>query len=84
MVEAILLNLVNLIFFFVFPVDDRKGHFEIDSQSGEIKVTARFDKSHHMNYTIRVVATDNGAAPVEQTALVHIQVTLQGSRQISK
>ncbi|MCI4394856.1 hypothetical protein PGIGA_G00173570 [Pangasianodon gigas] len=54
--------------------DDGKGHFEIDSQSGEIKVTARFDQNHQMNYTIGVVAIDNGAAPVEQIALVHIQV----------
>lgn len=66
------------------PVADQKGHFEIDSQSGEVKVTARFVQNHHINYTIRVVATDNGAAPIEQTALVHIQVTLQGSHQISK
>ncbi|KAK3507009.1 hypothetical protein QTP70_000327 [Hemibagrus guttatus] len=54
--------------------DDEKGHFEIDSQSGEIKVTARFDRNHQTSYTIGVVATDNGAAPIEQMALVNIQV----------
>lgn len=66
--------------FFVqaFPVDDGKAHFEIDSQSGEIEVSARFDHNHQTNYTIEVVATDNGATPVEQTALVHVQVTRQG------
>ncbi|XP_060720172.1 protocadherin-23 isoform X1 [Tachysurus vachellii] len=54
--------------------DDVIGRFEIDSQSGEIKITTRFDRNHRRRYTIRVVATDNGAAPVEQTAIVHVQV----------
>ncbi|KAG7314164.1 hypothetical protein KOW79_022660 [Hemibagrus wyckioides] len=59
---------------FSLRADDGKGHFEIDSQSGEIKVTGRFDRNHQTSYTIGVVATDNSAAPIEQTALVHIKV----------
>lgn len=69
----------NPVLSWFFPVDDGKGHFEIDAQSGEIQVTTKFDQDHQSNYTVRVVATDNGASPVEQTALVHIQVKLQAS-----
>lgn len=82
MVEAVFP--VNLaLFCFLFPIDDVKDHFEIDSQSGEIKVTAGFDQHRQTNYAIGVVATDNGAAPVEQTALVNIQVTLQGHQYLN-
>ncbi|ROL53145.1 Protocadherin-16 [Anabarilius grahami] len=54
--------------------DNHLGHFSIDSRSGDVKVTSRFSSNPQMRYTLRVVATDNGLFPLEETAVVHIQV----------
>ncbi|XP_072526719.1 protocadherin-23 [Salminus brasiliensis] len=50
------------------------SHFKIDPQSGDIKVTAGFIPNPYTNYTLTVVAKDNGPKPLEQSAVVHIQV----------
>ncbi|XP_067261327.1 protocadherin-23 isoform X2 [Chanodichthys erythropterus] len=54
--------------------DNQLGHFSIDSHNGDVKVTSRFSSNPQMRYTLRVVATDNGLFPLEETAVVHIQV----------
>ncbi|XP_066518474.1 protocadherin-23 [Hoplias malabaricus] len=54
--------------------DGDKGHFLIDPKSGDIRVTAGFTSNPSTNYTLMVVARDNGPSPKEQRALVHIQV----------
>ncbi|KAL7855856.1 hypothetical protein AOLI_G00194600 [Acnodon oligacanthus] len=54
--------------------DGEKGHFEIDHQSGNIRVTTGFLLDPRTNYTLTVVAKDNGPTPLQQRALVHIQV----------
>nr|XP_021332170.1 protocadherin-23 isoform X1 [Danio rerio] len=54
--------------------DNQLGHFSIDSLSGDVKVTSQFSSNPQMRYTLRVVATDNGLFPLEETAVVHIQV----------
>ncbi|KAI4901849.1 hypothetical protein NFI96_034596 [Prochilodus magdalenae] len=54
--------------------DVGKGHFEIDRQSGDIRVAAGFLSDPLTNYTLTVVAKDNGPTPLQQRALVHIQV----------
>ncbi|XP_039549970.1 protocadherin-23 [Pimephales promelas] len=54
--------------------DNQLGHFSIDSHNGDVKVTSRFSSNPQMRYTLRVIATDNGLFPLEETAVVHIQV----------
>ncbi|KAA0722319.1 Protocadherin-23 Cadherin-27 [Triplophysa tibetana] len=54
--------------------DDHMGHFSSDSRSGDITVTERFSSNPQMHYTLKVVAIDSGSVPLEETAVVHIQV----------
>lgn len=54
--------------------DEEQGHFEIDSQSGDIRSTEEFTQNAKAQYTLTVVATDNGAVPLEETAVIHLQV----------
>ncbi|RXN06608.1 protocadherin-23 [Labeo rohita] len=54
--------------------DNRLGHFSIDSHNGDVRVTSRFSSNLQKCYTLRVVATDSGVFPLEETAVVHIQV----------
>ncbi|XP_051560919.1 protocadherin-23 [Myxocyprinus asiaticus] len=54
--------------------DNQLGHFSIDSRNGDIKVTAQFSTNPQTRYTLRVVAKDNGPFPLEEIAVVHIQV----------
>ncbi|KAJ8399247.1 hypothetical protein AAFF_G00412850 [Aldrovandia affinis] len=53
---------------------DGLGHFEIDSQSGEIRTTGLFPQQPRAHYSLTVIARDNGTAPLEETAVVHLQV----------
>ncbi|XP_022522918.2 protocadherin-23 [Astyanax mexicanus] len=57
-----------------FSLISGNGHFDIDGESGDIRVTAGFLFNPYTNYTLTVVARDSGPVPLEQTALVHIQV----------
>lgn len=66
-------------FFFYILLDNQLGHFSIDSHNGDVTVTSRFSSNPQMRYTLRVVATDNGLFPLEETAVVHIQVSEAGS-----
>lgn len=52
------------------------GHFSIDSRSGDVKVTEQFSLNPQISYTLKVVAIDSGSVPLEETAVVHIQVIL--------
>ncbi|KAG7458772.1 hypothetical protein MATL_G00224240 [Megalops atlanticus] len=54
--------------------EDEKGHFKIDSKTGEICTTSYFSLQPASQYTLTVIATDNGRAPLEETAVVHLQV----------
>uniref|UniRef100_A0A3Q3LUN9 Protocadherin-16 n=1 Tax=Mastacembelus armatus TaxID=205130 RepID=A0A3Q3LUN9_9TELE len=49
------------------------GHFEIDSQSGDIRTTELFTQNIKPYYTLKVTAKDGGAAPQENTAVIHAQ-----------
>ncbi|KAJ8335644.1 hypothetical protein SKAU_G00389860 [Synaphobranchus kaupii] len=53
---------------------DVLGLFEIDSQSGEIRTTGDFSQQPRTQYTLTVIAMDNGTAPLENTAVVLLQV----------
>ncbi|XP_076001821.1 protocadherin-23 [Genypterus blacodes] len=59
---------------FSLDSDDGRGHFEIDSKSGDIRTTALFPQSIRPHYTLRVTARDSGDTPLQNTATVHVQV----------
>lgn len=54
--------------------DEGFGHFEIDSESGDIRTTELFTQGAASYYTLRVTAKDGGATPLEDTAVIHVQV----------
>ncbi|KAL2098180.1 hypothetical protein ACEWY4_007387 [Coilia grayii] len=50
------------------------GHFEIDRHSGDIRTTTQFSLSPQPHYTLTVVAKDNGPSPLEEKAIIHLQI----------
>uniref|UniRef100_A0A672NR65 Protocadherin-16 n=1 Tax=Sinocyclocheilus grahami TaxID=75366 RepID=A0A672NR65_SINGR len=54
---------------------NRLGHFSIDNRNGDVRVTSRFSSNPQKRYSLRVVATDDGLFPLEENAVVHIQVS---------
>ncbi|TRY68197.1 hypothetical protein DNTS_025755 [Danionella cerebrum] len=63
-----------------FLKDNQLGHFTIDSCSGDVKVTSEFSSNPQIHYTLRVVATDHGLFPLEEIAVLHIQVYLSSDQ----
>lgn len=62
------------VYIIVFVFADDLGHFEVDIRSGDIRTTSRFSQKPQTNYTLTVVVTDNGPAPLQETAVIHLQV----------
>ncbi|XP_042340233.1 protocadherin-23 [Plectropomus leopardus] len=54
--------------------EERFGHFEIDSESGEIRTTELFTQNAASYYALRITAKDSGATPLENTAVIHVQI----------
>ncbi|XP_059190480.1 protocadherin-23 [Centropristis striata] len=54
--------------------DEMFAHFEIDRDSGDVRTTDLFSQSAELYYTLRVTARDGGAAPLQDTAVIHLQV----------
>lgn len=54
----------------------RLRHFEIDGKSGDIRTTSLFKQSAEAAYSLQVTARDGGSPPLEDTALIHVQVHL--------
>ncbi|XP_061685390.1 protocadherin-23 [Syngnathoides biaculeatus] len=52
----------------------RLRHFEIDGKSGDIRTTSLFKRNAETTYILKVTARDGGSPPLENTALVHLQV----------
>ncbi|XP_019718122.1 protocadherin-16 [Hippocampus comes] len=52
----------------------RLRHFEIDGKSGDIRTTSLFKQSAEVAYILQVTARDGGSPPLEDTALIHVQV----------
>ncbi|XP_061626478.1 protocadherin-23 isoform X1 [Phyllopteryx taeniolatus] len=52
----------------------RLRHFEIDGKSADIRTTSLFKRSVETIYILKVTARDGGSPPLENTALVHVQV----------
>ncbi|XP_045904089.1 protocadherin-23 isoform X2 [Micropterus dolomieu] len=54
--------------------DESLGHFEIDSNSGDIRTTELFTQNPKPYYTLKISAKDNGATHLEDTAVIRVQV----------
>lgn len=54
--------------------DGANPHFEIDGETGDIRTTEHFAQNSRPVYTLNVRATDGGAPPLEDSAVVHVQV----------
>ncbi|CAJ1052587.1 protocadherin-23 [Xyrichtys novacula] len=54
--------------------DKGAGHFEIDSESGDIRTSEVFTQLAETHYTLKVTARDGGVPALENTALIHVQV----------
>ncbi|XP_047434431.1 protocadherin-23 [Mugil cephalus] len=54
--------------------DGDLGHFEIDGDSGDIRTTQLFTQNAEPYYTLKIRAKDSGAVPLEDTAVIHIQI----------
>ena len=67
---------ITVLFFFLSVGLEEEGrrHFEIDSESGDIRTTELFTENTEPFYTLRIKAKDSGASPLEDTAVIHIQV----------
>lgn len=50
------------------------SHFAIDGETGDISTTEHFTQSPRSFYTLRICARDGGAPPLEDIAVVHVQV----------
>ncbi|XP_067441162.1 protocadherin-23 [Thunnus thynnus] len=54
--------------------DEAFRHFEIDGETGDIRTTELFNQNAERYYTLQVTARDGGATPLEDTAVIHVQV----------
>lgn len=54
--------------------DETPPHFEMDGRSGDIRTTEFFSHNTRQHYTLRVTARDSGALPLEESAVIHVQV----------
>lgn len=57
--------------------DETPPHFEMDGRSGDIRTTEFFSHNTRQHYTLRVTARDSGALPLEESAVIHVQVLSQ-------
>lgn len=53
---------------------DGLGHFEVDSESGDIRTTELFTHNAELYYTLRIRARDGGMPPLEDEAVIYVQV----------
>lgn len=53
---------------------DGLGHFEVDSESGDIRTTELFTHNAEPYYTLRIRARDGGRPPLEDEAVIYVQV----------
>lgn len=53
---------------------DGLGHFEVDSESGDVRTTGLFTHNAEPYYTLRIRARDGGKPPLEDEAVVYVQV----------
>lgn len=49
-------------------------HFEIDGETGDIRTTEDFAQNSRPFYTLSICASDGGAPPLEDSAVLHVQV----------
>lgn len=49
-------------------------HFEIDSETGNIRTSEHFTQNTKPVYTLKICARDGGAPPLEDIAVLYVQV----------
>ncbi|XP_053453810.1 protocadherin-23 [Nycticebus coucang] len=54
--------------------EDGSDHFKIDANSGEIRTTTILSCDYRPSYRMTVIASDQGAPPLQGHAVIHIQV----------
>ena len=67
-------TLLNSVFVSAGLEEDGSGHFEIDSESGDVRITELFTQNTEPYHTLKIRAKDTGATPLEDTAVLHVQV----------
>uniref|UniRef100_A0A8C9XET0 Protocadherin-16 n=1 Tax=Sander lucioperca TaxID=283035 RepID=A0A8C9XET0_SANLU len=60
--------------------DEGFGHFEIDSESGDVRTTELFTQNTEPYYTLKVTAKDSGATPLEDTAVIHVFILYKNDK----
>ncbi|KAM8879835.1 protocadherin-23 [Spinachia spinachia] len=50
------------------------GPFEVDRESGDVRTTEPFTRNSESFYAVKVTARDGGVPPLENAALIHLQV----------
>ncbi|XP_041034757.1 protocadherin-23 [Carcharodon carcharias] len=55
-------------------LEDYSNSFKIDAKTGELRTSKVFMYSHVSNHKITVMASDAGSPPLQQTAIINIQV----------
>lgn len=64
----------HIVFLWANLEEEGLGHFEIDSESGDIRTTELFTQNTELYYTLKIHAKDSGAPPLEDAAVIHVQV----------
>ncbi|XP_068607158.1 protocadherin-23 [Brachionichthys hirsutus] len=64
----------GIVAFSLIAVGEGAGHFEIDRERGDVRTTALFTRDPEPYYTLKITAEDGGAAPLEDAAVLHVQV----------
>lgn len=64
----------HLVYLWVILGEEGFGHFEIDSESGDIRTTELFTQDTEAYYTLKIRARDSGNPSLEDTAVIHVQV----------
>ncbi|XP_076149286.1 protocadherin-23 [Alosa pseudoharengus] len=57
-----------------FSLETDVDHFEIDQRSGDIRTRSPFSQSPQTHYTMIVIARDCGPSPLEERAVIHLQI----------
>lgn len=67
--------LIYLFFLFSNNLEnDGQGHFEINSERGDIRTTELFNLNTQPYYTLKIGTRDGGLPPLEEEAVIYVQV----------
>ncbi|XP_072352111.1 protocadherin-23 [Scyliorhinus torazame] len=64
-------------------LEDYLNSFKIDTKTGELRTSKVFMHSHVSHYKIMVMASDAGSPPLQQTAIINVQVIPRVSEKLT-